>query len=62
MVGGVGVDPAQVLIGSLSERFLADALDLLDRAEEVDDVLGPTMFSGRDNAERYPRITMRSKQ
>jgi hypothetical protein len=29
MVLGVGVDPDQVLIGSLPKRFLADALYLL---------------------------------
>jgi hypothetical protein len=40
MVLGVGVDPDQVLIGSLPKRFLADALYLLYRSEEVHDVLG----------------------
>jgi len=40
MVLGISVNPAQVLVGSLPQRFLADALDLLYRPEEVLDVLG----------------------
>ncbi len=41
MVCGVSIDPAQILIGSLSERFLVYALHLLYRPEEVHDVFGP---------------------
>jgi hypothetical protein len=40
MVPGVGVNPAQILIGSLPKRFLADALHLLYLSEEVHDVFG----------------------
>ena len=53
---GVGVNPAQILIGTFSERFLADAVHLLYRPKEVNKI------SGRDNVERYPLITTRSKQ
>ena len=39
MVVRIGVDPAQILIGSLPERFLANTIHLLYRTEEVHDVL-----------------------
>ena len=36
---GKGFDPAVVIIGALPQDFFADGLDLVDVAEEVDDVL-----------------------
>ena len=40
MVEGVGFDPAEIRIGPLPQCFLADALHLLYRSEEVFDILG----------------------
>jgi len=36
---GKGFDPAVVVVGSLPQDFFADGIDLVDVAEEVDDVL-----------------------